>query len=174
MGICDRLGLQARANQPPISAGLSQGLPPVRLRLQCCVQWSQALRCEPNRPCLLIGPELWKSHRLRGSWYCRERLITKAFYRARRLKFPMARVTSAGAHNSAPYAYFWTKIPAIERSRSDRPLSIFSMSPALIPDLILPVEFGIGGGPTAPQQHLIFQAITTGIDRSQVSERVCS
>ena len=26
-------------------------------------------------------------------------------------------------------------------------------SPALIPDLILPVEVGIGGGPTKPQQH---------------------
>ena len=35
------------------------------------------------------------------------------------------------------------------------------------------MEVGIGGGPTAPQQHLIFQAITTGIDRSQVSEKFC-
>ena len=81
---------------------------------------------------------------------------------------------SAGAHNSAPYAYFWTKTPAIERSRSDRGAPIFSGSPALIPDLILPVEVGIGGGPTAPQQHLIFQAITTGIDSSQVSEKLCN
>ena len=47
-------------------------------------------------------------------------------------------------------------------------------SPALIPDLIFPVEVGIGGGPTAPQQHLIFQMITTGIDRSQVSEKLCN
>ena len=95
-------------------------------------------------------------------------------YRARRLKFPMACMTSAGAHNSAPYAYFWSKIPAVERSRSDRPFPIFSGSPALIPDLILPVEVRIGGGPTAPQQHLIFQAITTGIDSSQVSEKLCN
>ena len=86
----------------------------------------------------------------------------------------MARVTSAGAHNSAPYGYFWTKIPAIERSRSDRPSPIFSGPLALIPDLILPVEVGIGGGPTAPQQHLIFQAITTGIDSSKVSEKLCN
>ena len=86
----------------------------------------------------------------------------------------MARMTSAGAHNSAPYAYFWTKIPAIERYRSDQGAPIFSGSPALIPDLILPVEVGIGGGPTAPQQHLIFQAITTGIDSSQVSEKLCN
>ena len=86
----------------------------------------------------------------------------------------MAWVTSAGAHNSAPYAYFWTKIPAIERSRSYRPSPIFSGSPALIPDLIFAVEVGIGGGPTAPQQHLIFQAITAGIDSSQVSEKLCN
>ena len=86
----------------------------------------------------------------------------------------MARVTSAGAHNSAPYAYFGTKTPAIERSRSYRPSPIFSGSPALIPDLIFAVEVGIGGGPTAPQQHLIFQAITAGIDSSQVSEKLCN
>ena len=61
-------------------------------------------------------------------------------------KFPGAWGRCGGAHNSAPYAYFWTKTPAIERSRSDRPSPIFSGSPALIPDLILPVEVGIGGG----------------------------
>ena len=86
----------------------------------------------------------------------------------------MARVRCAGAHSSAPYSYFWTKTPAIERSRSDRPSPIFSGSPALIPDLIFAVEVGIGGGPTAPQQHLIFQAITAGIDSSQVSEKLCN
>ena len=36
------------------------------------------------------------------------------------------------------------------------------------------MEVGIGGGPTAPQQHLIFQMITTGIDSSQVSEKLCN
>ena len=84
----------------------------------------------------------------------------------------MARMTSAGAHNSAPYAYFWTKIPAIERSRSDQGAPIFSGSPALIPDLILPVEVGIGGGLTNPQQDLILQAITAGIESSHVSDEL--
>ena len=36
------------------------------------------------------------------------------------------------------------------------------------------MEAGIGGGPTEPQQHLIFHAITTGIDSSQVSEKLCN
>ena len=63
---------------------------------------------------------------------------------------------------------------AIERSRFEPGAPIFSGSPALIPDLIFPVEVGIGGGPTTPQQHLIFQAITTGIDSSQVSEKLCN
>jgi hypothetical protein len=48
-----------------------------------------------------------------------------------------------------------------------------SGSPALIPDLIFPVEAFIGGSQTGPQQHLIFQMITTGIDSSQVSEKLC-
>ena len=52
-----------------------------------------------------------------------------ADYRARRLKFPMARMTSARAHNSAPYAYFGTKTPAIERSRSDQGAPIFPGRP---------------------------------------------
>ena len=63
---------------------------------------------------------------------------------------------------------------AIERSRCDSGAPIFFRLPALIPDLIFPVEAGIGGGPTEPQQHLIFQTITTGIDSSQVSEKLCN
>ena len=63
---------------------------------------------------------------------------------------------------------------AIERSQFEPGAPIFSGSPALIPDLIFPVEAGIGGSPTEPQQHLIFQAITTGIDSSQVSEKLCN
>ena len=69
-------------------------------------------------------------------------------------------MTNSGAHNSAPYAYYETKTPAIERSQFEKGAPIFSGSPALIPDLIFPVEAGIGGGPTEPQQHLIFQTTT--------------
>ena len=61
---------------------------------------------------------------------------------------------------------------AIERSQFEPGASIFFGSPALIPDLILPVEVGIGGDPTEPQQHLILQAITTGIDSSHVSDKL--
>ena len=61
---------------------------------------------------------------------------------------------------------------AIERSQGDRGLSTFFGSPALIPGLILPVEVGIAAGPTNPQQHLILQAITTGIDSSQISDKL--
>ena len=81
-------------------------------------------------------------------------------------------MTNSGAHNSAPYAYYETKTPAIERSQFEKGAPIFSGSPALIPDLIFLVEACIGGSPTEPQQHLIFQAITTGIDSSQVSEKL--
>ena len=66
-------------------------------------------------------------------------------------------IRRAGAHNSALYAYYETKIPAIERSRFDHGAPIFYGPPALIPDLIFPVEAGIGGGPTEPQQHLFFK-----------------
>ena len=61
---------------------------------------------------------------------------------------------------------------AIERSELEPGASIFSGSAALIPDLILPVEVGIGRGPTEPQQHLILPAITTGMDGSQVSDKL--
>jgi hypothetical protein len=64
--------------------------------------------------------------------------------------------------------YLQSRDPEVARA------PLFSGSPALIPDLILPVEVGIAGGPTAPQQHLIFQVITTGIDSSQVSEKLCN
>ena len=50
---------------------------------------------------------------------------------------------------------------AIERSRSEPGASTFSGSPALIPDLILPVEAGIVGG-------------STGIDSSHVSDKLCN
>ena len=33
---------------------------------------------------------------------------------------------------------------------------------------------GVQGGPTEPQQHLILPAIPTGIDSSQVSEKLCN
>ena len=36
------------------------------------------------------------------------------------------------------------------------------------------MEAGIGGSQTGPQQHLIFQMITAGIDSSQVSEKLCN
>ena len=50
----------------------------------------------------------------------------------------------AGAHKSAPYSYFGTKkIPAIKGARLER--RVFSRSPALCPELILPVEVGIEG-----------------------------
>ena len=63
---------------------------------------------------------------------------------------------------------------ANERSQFEKGASIFFTSPTLVPDLILPVEVGIGGGPTAPQQHLIFQMITTVTNHSQVSEKLCN
>ena len=79
---------------------------------------------------------------------------------------------SAGAHNSAPYVYHGTKMVAIERNKLDRGASTFSGSPALIPDLNGPVEVRQWGGPTNPQQHLILQAITAGIDISHVSDKL--
>ena len=63
---------------------------------------------------------------------------------------------------------------AIEGFQIEKGAPIFPRSPAPIPDLIFPVEAGIGGGPTEPRQHLILQAITTGIDSSQVSEKLCN
>ena len=103
---------------------------------------------------------------------CMRACVSRAAYRARHLKFPMPRMTSAGAHNSARYAYYRGENGCNREGQSDRGLSTFSGSPALIPDLILPVEVGIGGGPINPQQHLILQVITAGIDNSHVSDNL--
>ena len=64
-------------------------------------------------------------------------------------------ITQAGAHNSANFSYFWTK-PLQSRDRKLKPCFDFSGLPALIPDLFFPVETGIGGGPSAPQQHFFY------------------
>ena len=63
---------------------------------------------------------------------------------------------------------------AIERSQFEPGASIFFGSPALIPDLILPVEVGIGGARPQLNSTLFFQAITTEIDSSQVSEKLAT
>ena len=78
----------------------------------------------------------------------------------------------AGLITRPAIQYYAAKMVAIERSKFDKGASIFVGLPALIPDSILPVEVGIEGGPTEPQQHLILQAITKRIDSSHVSDKL--